>query len=120
RELPDPFARFLPRGVHGPAMVVVPSHRWRHGRGVEVAPGDQVIYELHVGTFTPEGTYAGVAGRLPELASLGVTTIELMPIAAFPGRRGWGYEGVALYAPFAPYGTPDELRALIDQAHGLG
>jgi maltooligosyltrehalose trehalohydrolase len=119
RELTDPFARFLPQGVHGPAQVVANRFAWRHD-GVSRPLAQQVIYELHVGTFSAEGTYAGVAARLPALAALGVTTIELLPVAAFPGRRGWGYDGVALYAPFAPYGTPDQLRALVDAAHGLG
>jgi maltooligosyltrehalose trehalohydrolase len=81
---------------------------------------EHVIYELHVGTFTREGTYAAAAARLPHLADLGITTIELMPISAFPGRWGWGYDGVAHFAPYAGYGTPDELRSFIDQAHGLG
>jgi maltooligosyltrehalose trehalohydrolase len=120
RELPDPYARFLPDGVHGPAMVIVPRHPWRHGAGVARPLGEQVIYELHVGTFSEAGDYDGVRRRLPELAALGITTLELMPLAAFAGRRGWGYDGVALYAPFAPYGTPDQLRALVDDAHGLG
>jgi maltooligosyltrehalose trehalohydrolase len=119
RELTDPFARFLPQGVHGPAQVVADRFAWRHA-GVSRPLAEQVIYELHVGTFSAEGTYAGVAARLPAVAALGVTTIELLPLAAFPGQRGWGYDGVALYAPFAPYGTPDELRALVDAAHGLG
>jgi maltooligosyltrehalose trehalohydrolase len=120
RQLPDPYARFLPHGVTGPAMVVEPRHVWRHGPGVARPLSEHVIYELHVGTFSEMGTYAGVVERLPELAALGVTAIELMPVAAFAGQRGWGYDGVALYAPFAPYGTPDELRQLVDEAHGLG
>jgi maltooligosyltrehalose trehalohydrolase len=120
RELPDPCARFLPFGVHGPAQVTVAHHTWQHGRGPGRPLAEQVIYELHVGTFSPEGTFEGVRRRLPELAALGVTTLELMPVAAFDGERGWGYDGVALYAPHAAYGTPDELRALVDEAHGLG
>jgi maltooligosyltrehalose trehalohydrolase len=120
QELPDPYARFFPRGVHGPAMVVEPRYQWRSGAGIHRSLAEQVIYELHVGTFTPEGTYAGAAAKLGELAALGVTTLELMPLAAFAGQRGWGYDGVALYAPFAPYGTPDELRRFIDDAHGHG
>ena len=120
RELPDPFARFLPQGVNGPAMVMVPAHPWRHGRGVARPLSEQSLYELHVGTFSDEGTYDGVRKRLPDLVALGITTVELMPVAAFAGQRGWGYDGVALFAPFAPYGTPDQLRALVDEAHGLG
>jgi len=120
RELPDPYARSLPQGVHGPARVEASRYAWRHGPGVHRPLGEQVIYELHVGTFTPEGTWRAAASRLPSLRDLGVTTVELMPVAAFAGARGWGYDGVAPFAPFAPYGTPDELRALVDEAHGLG
>jgi maltooligosyltrehalose trehalohydrolase len=120
RELPDPYARFLPQGVHGPAQVLESSHVWRHGPGVAPALRGLAIYELHVGTFTPEGTYRAARQRLPELVDLGITALQLMPLAAFAGRHGWGYDGVAPFAPFAPYGTPDELRALIDEAHGLG
>src|SRR4051794_24242066 len=111
RELPDPYARFLPHGVHGPAMVHQLSHAWRHGPGVCRPLREQVFYELHVGTFTPAGTYEAARERLPALAALGVTTLELMPLAAFAGQRGWGYDGVAPRAPFAPYGTPDDLCA---------
>ncbi|MDB4989056.1 MAG: malto-oligosyltrehalose trehalohydrolase [Myxococcaceae bacterium] len=117
--LPDPYARFLPQGVHGPAMVVESRYAFRF----ESKPrplGEHVIYELHVGSFTEAGTYRGACERLPDLAKLGITCIELMPLAAFAGERGWGYDGVALFAPYAPYGTPDELRALIDEAHDLG
>jgi maltooligosyltrehalose trehalohydrolase len=120
RVLPDPFARFLPFGVDGPAMVTSPAYGWKNGEGVSLPLRDHVIYEVHVGTFTEEGTYEGVRSRLPYLASLGITAIELMPVAAFAGQRGWGYDGVALFAPFAPYGTPEELKALVDAAHGLG
>ncbi|WP_394850006.1 malto-oligosyltrehalose trehalohydrolase [Pendulispora brunnea] len=120
RDLPDPYARYLPQGVHGPAMVVDSTHAWRHGVGGARPLEEQVIYELHVGTFTPEGTYEAARQRLRDLVDLGVTTVELMPLAAFPGQRGWGYDGVALYAPFAPYGTPYELRRFIDEAHGHG
>lgn len=120
RELPDPYARSLPQGVHGPARVEASRYAWRHGPGVHRPLGEQVIYELHVGAFTPEGTWRAAASRLPSLRDLGVTTVELMPVAAFAGERGWGYDGVAPFAPHAPYGTPDELRALVDEAHGLG
>jgi maltooligosyltrehalose trehalohydrolase len=119
RDLPDPAARALPDGVHGAARVEVPGHRFRHPPPRR-ALAELVVYELHVGTFTPQGTYAAAARRLPELAELGVTALELMPISSFDGTRGWGYDGVALYAPFAPYGTPDDLRRFVDEAHGLG
>lgn len=121
REVPDPFARWLPEGVHGPAVVVGPSrYRWRNGPGIHRPLRSQVIYELHVGAFTPEGTYRAATSKLDALARLGVTTVELMPLSSFAGQRGWGYDGVAHFAPFAPYGTPDELRGFIDAAHGLG
>jgi maltooligosyltrehalose trehalohydrolase len=116
---PDPYARFLPFGVFGPAMVTEARHVWRH-ESVPRPLAETVIYELHIGTFTPEGTYRAATQRLADLAALGITAIELMPLSAFAGQRGWGYDGVAHFAPFAGYGTPDELRALVDEAHGLG
>lgn len=119
RELPDPYARYLPHGVHGPAMVFEARYAFRQPRR-ERPSHEHVIYELHVGTFTPEGTYGSAVERLPDLVALGITTLELMPLAAFAGKRGWGYDGVALYAPHAAYGTPDDLRAFIDRAHELG
>ena len=117
RLVPDPYARWLPRGVHGPAAAL-PRTTWPCGPVLERSRW--VIYELHVGTFTPEGTYAAAAARLPELAALGVTLIELLPLASFPGRRGWGYDGVGLFAPYPPYGAPDALRAFVARAHVLG
>jgi maltooligosyltrehalose trehalohydrolase len=117
--LPDPYARFLPQGVHGPAMVVEPRYSFVHGQGRPLTLGKHVLYELHVGTFTEGGTYRAAIERLPELVRLGITCIELMPVASFDGMRGWGYDGVALFAPFAPYGSPDELRELVDAAHDL-
>ncbi|WP_156822105.1 malto-oligosyltrehalose trehalohydrolase [Azoarcus sp. KH32C] len=119
-EVPDPASRFNPDGVHGPSELVDPERfRWDsdwRGRPWEEA----VIYELHVGAFTPEGTYAGAATRLEGLAALGVTAIELMPLAEFAGRRGWGYDGVLPFAPKAEYGTPDELKRFVQAAHRLG
>ena len=117
--LPDPFARWLPQGVHGPAAVVDSRHPWKHPqrpRSLE----DSVFYELHVGTFTQAGTYGAAREHLVELADLGITTVELMPLATFPGRRGWGYDGVAPFAPYPGYGTPEDLRLFVDEAHGLG
>jgi len=119
KRLPDPYARYLPEGVHGPAEVVSARHTPRHSP-VSRPLREQIIYELHVGTFTTEGTFRAAVRELPKLVELGVTTIELMPVAAFAGERGWGYDGVALFAPHAAYGTPDELRELVDAAHGLG
>jgi maltooligosyltrehalose trehalohydrolase len=118
-ELNDPYARFLPDGITGPAMVWKPAYTWRH----EPAPRalrEHVIYEMHVGTFTPEGTYAAARDKLGELVDIGFTAIELMPVAAFGGKHGWGYDGVAHYAPHAAYGTPDDLRAFVDAAHASG
>ncbi|WP_309570107.1 malto-oligosyltrehalose trehalohydrolase [Deinococcus sp.] len=120
QDRPDPYALYLPSGVHGESEVIdLAAYPWRHDwPGIALA--DCVFYELHVGTFTPEGTYAAAQEKLPYLKDLGVTAVQLMPVAAFPGERGWGYDGVALYAPFAPYGRPEELMAFVDAAHGLG
>ena len=118
---PDPASRFQPEGVHGPSMVIDPGrYRWRDGDWPGVAREDLVFYELHVGTFTPEGTFAAARGRLPYLKELGVTAVELMPVAEFPGRWNWGYDGAALFAPSRAYGTPDDLRAFTDEAHRVG
>lgn len=118
---PDPASRFQPKGPHGPSMVIDPwSYRWSDMDWKGISMAGQVIYELHVGTFTPEGTYRAAERELPELAAIGVTCIELMPLADFPGRFGWGYDGVNLYAPTRLYGSPDELRHFVDRAHQLG
>jgi maltooligosyltrehalose trehalohydrolase len=115
----DPYARSLPNGVHGPAEVAEPPRKPTNKRAIDLERGE-VFYELHIGAFTPEGTFAAAALCLPQIAELGVTVVELMPVAAFAGRRGWGYDGVALMAPFAPYGTFQELAAFIDSAHRSG
>lgn len=121
RAYPDPASRFQPEGVHGPSQIVDPgAFRWTDDGWRGVPARDLVVYELHVGTFSPEGTFAGVRERLPLLRELGVTAIELMPVADFPGARNWGYDGVCLYAPSRAYGRPDDLRALVDDAHRLG
>jgi maltooligosyltrehalose trehalohydrolase len=121
RVRPDPVSRFQPEGPHGPSMVVDPeSFVWTDSAWPGVGRERQVIYEMHVGTFTPEGTWRAAAGQLEELAKLGVTVIEMMPVADFAGRFGWGYDGVNLYAPTRLYGTPDDLRAFNDRAHALG
>ena len=118
---PDPASRYQPEGVHGPSEVVDPARfAWTDAAWQGVPAADLVIDELHVGTFSPEGTFDGVAARLPWLADLGVTAIELMPVAEFPGRRNWGYDGVDLFAPSRCYGRPDDLRRLVDAAHRHG
>jgi maltooligosyltrehalose trehalohydrolase len=118
---PDPASRYQPEGVHGPSEVVDPgSFAWTDASWRGVRHGDLVLYELHVGTFTPEGTFAAAAAKLPYLAALGVTAVELMPLADFPGGRNWGYDGVDLFAPARCYGRPDDLRRLVDEAHRLG
>lgn len=119
--VPDPASRCNPDDVHGASMVVDPgAYRW-HDEGWRGRPWHEaVVYELHVGCFTPEGSFAAAAGRLADLAALGITAIELMPVADFPGQRGWGYDGVLPFAPDAAYGTPHELKALVDHAHSLG
>jgi maltooligosyltrehalose trehalohydrolase len=118
---PDPCSRWQPHGVHGPSAVVDPSKFDWSDQGWQGVPLERaVIYELHVGTFTPAGTFAGLAEQLPYLAELGVTAIELMPVADFPGSRNWGYDGVSLFAPCRQYGAPDDLRRLVDAAHRAG
>lgn len=119
--LPDPISRLLPEGVHGPTEIVDPrSFHWtdQHWRGLPFL--DYIIYELHVGTFSPSGTFDGVRERLQYLKDLGVTAIEIMPVAAFPGERNWGYDGVSLYAVQASYGGPVGLKRLVDAAHQTG
>src|SRR5262249_32261815 len=117
---PDPISRFQPLGVHGPSEVI-DGHAflWTDGGWQGVSLPRQVIYELHPGTFTQEGTWRAAIAELPALADLGITVIELMPIAEFAGRFGWGYDGVLWFAPFHEYGSPDDLRAFIDLAHAL-
>ena len=119
--LPDPGSRFQPEGVHGPSEIVDPdAYRWRHGKWRVPTVRELVVYELHVGTFTAAGTFSAARERLRELRDLGVTAIELMPLADFAGTRNWGYDGVCLFAPSRNYGRPDDLRSLVDVAHGLG
>ena len=121
RLAPDPASRFQPHGVDGPSAVIDPqSFAWRSTQWKRPPLRGRVIYELHVGTFTPEGTFPAASSRLAALADLGVNTIELMPLGDFPGNRNWGYDGVMIHAPARCYGTPDELRALVDAAHARG
>ena len=130
---PDPRSRWQPDGVHGASYAVGALRPDDDAKGLgnagdpQAVPAfrqqplrDAVIYELHVGTFTPEGTYAGAQTKLSHLVDLGITHVELMPLATFPGRRGWGYDGVDLFAPFPGYGTPQELAAFVDACHELG
>ena len=118
---PDPASRFQPDGVHGPSQIVDPAAFEWHDASWRSRPArDLVVYELHVGTFTPEGRFSGVESRLPYLRDLGVTAIEVMPVADFPGARNWGYDGVALFAPSRAYGRPDDFRRLVDAAHRHG
>jgi maltooligosyltrehalose trehalohydrolase len=121
QEVPDPASRFQPQNVHGPSEVIDPdAFDWRdpswHGRRWEEA----VIYELHVGAFTPLGTFSSARERLDYLADLGITALELMPVADFPGHRNWGYDGVFLFAPDSTYGRPEDLKELVQSAHDRG
>ena len=121
REVPDPASRFNPDDVHGPSEVVDPdAFEWDDGGWRGLPWEEAVLYELHVGTFSPEGTFAGIEAHLDYLSNLGVTAVELMPVADFAGKRGWGYDGVLLYAPDAAYGRPENLKRLIAAAHSRG
>ena len=118
---PCPASRFQPDGVSGPSMVIDPrSFSWTDRQWTRPAFRDLVIYELHIGAFTSEGTYRAAIGHLPYLRDLGINAVELMPVADFPGDHNWGYDGVRLYAPARVYGQPDDLRALVDAAHAQG
>lgn len=119
--LPDPASRYQPEGPFGPSEVVDPStYQWEHvlSKGAELT--GQVISEIHIGTFTREGTWRSAVEKLPLLADVGITTVEVMPIFDFPGRFGWGYDGVFPYAPAHQYGTPDDVRMFVDRAHAAG
>ncbi len=119
--VPDPVSRALPEGVQGPTEIIDPAaFRWSDSdwRGLELR--EYILYELHIGTFTPEGTFDGAIGKLDYLKQLGITAIELMPVAACPGRRNWGYDGVSPYAVQANYGGPEGLKRLVDAAHRAG
>jgi maltooligosyltrehalose trehalohydrolase len=121
RERPDPVSRWQPEGVHGPSRVVSPEEfAWTDEGWKGIPLRDYIIYELHAGTFTPEGTFEAVTQKLAHLKSLGVTAVELMPVAEFPGGRNWGYDGAHLYAPQSTYGGPAGLKKLIDACHREG
>lgn len=118
---PDPASRFQPQGPHGPSEIVDPGlFTWTDQAWPGVSIEGQVLYEMHIGTFTQEGTWESATRELPELAALGITVLELMPVAEFPGNFGWGYDGVNLFAPMRLYGRPDDFRRFVDQAHSLG
>ena len=119
--VPDPASRAQKGDVNGPSLVIDPEqYRWQNtqwrGRPWEEA----VVYEMHIGTFTPQGTFRAAIEKLPDLAELGITMLEVLPVSQFGGNRGWGYDGVLLYAPHSAYGTPDDFKAFIDAAHGHG
>lgn len=119
--VPDPASRFQPRGVHGASEVIDPTaYEWHDAAWQGRAWKDAVLYELHLGTFTPQGTFRSAIDKLDHLVELGITALEIMPIAAFAGRRNWGYDGVLLYAPTESYGRPEDFKALIDAAHARG
>ncbi|MFL5346171.1 MAG: malto-oligosyltrehalose trehalohydrolase [Hyalangium sp.] len=117
---PDPWSRSQPQGVHGPSEVVVPDFAWTDTGWKGLGPEGLVVYEVHVGTATPEGTFEALIPKLKGLRELGITALELMPLASFPGSRNWGYDGVDLFAPHHAYGGPTGLRRLIDAAHAHG
>ena len=120
-EVPDPASRYNPEDVHGPSVVVDPSaFEWTDGAWRGRPWSDAAIYELHVGAFSPDGTFAGVERRLDYLVELGVTAIEILPVADFPGKRNWGYDGVLQFAPDSSYGKPDDLKRLVAAAHERG
>jgi maltooligosyltrehalose trehalohydrolase len=120
RELPDPASRSQPQGVHGPSEVIDPHFPWTVGSWPSRPLREHVFYELHVGTFTPEGTFAAAVERFDDLVELGITAIELMPIAPFAGARGWGYDGVYPWAVHQPYGGLRGLQGMVDEAHRRG
>jgi maltooligosyltrehalose trehalohydrolase len=120
-QYPDPASRFQPAGPHGPSQVIDPgAFAWTDAAWQGVGLAGQVLYEMHIGTFTQEGTWAAARRELAELAALGITVIEIMPVADFPGRFGWGYDGVNLFAPTRLYGPPDDFRRFVDEAHACG
>jgi maltooligosyltrehalose trehalohydrolase len=120
-EVPDPASRFQPEDAHGPSEVIDPrAYAWRHGAWAGRPWHEAVLYEAHLGCFSPEGGFDGARRRIDHLARLGVTALELMPIADFEGRRNWGYDGVLPFAPDSAYGRPEALKRLVDEAHGRG
>jgi maltooligosyltrehalose trehalohydrolase len=118
---PDPCSRFQPEGVHGPSLLVDPNaFAWTDANWRGIGIDRQVIYELHIGTFTPEGTFDAAASKLEYLRDLGITMLEIMPVAECPGRWNWGYDGVQLFAPYHVYGDPEAFKRFVDRAHATG
>lgn len=118
---PDPVSRYQPEGPYGPSLIIDPSRfNWTDQRWQGISEQGRVLYEMHIGTFTKEGTYRAAAQQLTELAELGITVIQLMPLAEFDGEFGWGYDGVNFYAPYHVYGSPEDLRHFVNEAHNLG
>ncbi len=118
---PDPASRFQPGGPHGWSQVVDPNtFAWTDPEWLGVKLAGQIIYEMHIGTFTQEGTWRSAIEKLAYLQETGITVVEIMPVACFPGKFGWGYDGALAFAPVAVYGTPDDFRAFVDRAHALG
>jgi maltooligosyltrehalose trehalohydrolase len=118
---PDPASRYQPEGPHGASEIVDPlAFRWSDADWKGISLRGQIVYEMHVGTFTPEGSWAAAAEKLPLLKSVGISVVEMMPVADFAGEFGWGYDGVDFFAPTRLYGMPDDLRAFVDRAHALG
>lgn len=119
--VPDPASRAQKGDVNGPSLVIDPHrYRWQHTEWQGRPWEETVVYEMHVGTFTPQGTFQAAIEKLPYLAGLGITMIEVMPVSQYGGSRGWGYDGVLLYAPHSAYGTPEDFKAFVDAAHGHG
>lgn len=119
--VPDPASRAQKAEVNGPSLVIDPSQYSWQNRDWKGRPWEEtVVYEMHFGTFTPEGTFRAAIEKLPYLANLGITMLEVLPLSQFGGNRGWGYDGVLLYAPHSAYGTPDDFKAFVDAAHGQG
>jgi maltooligosyltrehalose trehalohydrolase len=121
KRIPDPASRFQPQGVHGPSQIIdATAFNWKDGEWLGVKPYGRIIYEMHIGCFTPEGTWRAAIEKLPHLRDMGIDLLEVMPVAAFAGKRNWGYDGVDLFSPTENYGTPDEFREFVDRAHQLG
>lgn len=120
KERPDPASRFQPEGVHGPSEIVDPQFDWSDGEWQGIELEDYIIYEIHVGTFTPQGTFAAAIDYLDGLKSLGITAIEIMPVAQFPGNRNWGYDGACPFAVQNCYGGPRGLKLFVNACHNRG